>query len=382
MKIKSFNFKNNNQSWYIDDIYFDNLNLLVGASGVGKTRILRALDLICDVAKDTEHKLDNMEWSIDFSHLDGEYRWQIKTSGLINEPFSSEPGRAEILYEELTEFRDHEVKTIFKRDRKQSFLNDVELPKLKKTESAITLLAEEDSVAPVAQAFKRFIFNEIPQRAFLSIAFDPDNVSILAEEKLENNQSNLSKLETFKESAVDTPTVFKAYLIQKFFPNIFGEIKESYVEIFPNVEDIKISINKELGNDYQLIFEIKENGVNDWIPQHRMSSGMYRTLTCLVEVIAAPDGSIIIIDEFENSLGINCMPDLTDFILEKSPELQFILTSHHPYIINNIPWKTWQVVSRSGSIIKSTKAEDIPALDTASSLDKFTQLINLLECED
>jgi predicted ATPase len=106
---------------------------------------------------------------------------------------------------------------------------------------------------------------------------------------------------------------------------------------------------------------------------------MYRVLTCLIDILAAPDGSVIVIDEFENSLGINCMPQLTDFILDKSPNLQFILTSHHPYIINNIPWETWQLVSRTNGTIKSKKATDIPELDTASSLDKFTQLINLLE---
>jgi hypothetical protein len=36
-------------------------------------------------------------------------------------------------------------------------------------------------------------------------------------------------------------------------------------------------------------------------------------------------------------------------------------------------------VSRTNGTIKSKKATDIPELDTASSLDKFTQLINLLE---
>lgn len=76
------------------------------------------------------------------------------------------------------------------------------------------------------------------------------------------------------------------------------------------------------------------------------------------------------------------MPELTDFILDKSPSLQFILTSHHPYIINNIPWKTWQVVSRYNNKIRVRKATDIPELDTASSLDKFTQLVNLLEYQD
>jgi predicted ATPase len=69
MKINSFKFKNNSQNWYLEETYFDNLNLLVGASGVGKTRILKALYLICNVAQGEVQMLEDVEWSIEFSHL-------------------------------------------------------------------------------------------------------------------------------------------------------------------------------------------------------------------------------------------------------------------------------------------------------------------------
>jgi len=39
-------------------------------------------------------------------------------------------------------------------------------------------------------------------------------------------------------------------------------------------------------------------------------------------------------------------------------------------------------MSKANGTIISRKAVDIPELDTASSLDKFTQLVNLLDCED
>jgi predicted ATPase len=154
------------------------------------------------------------------------------------------------------------------------------------------------------------------------------------------------------------------------------------IEIFPSVKDIRITVNKQSDKNYNLLLEIQEHGSESWIPQYRISSGMYVTLTYLIEITTAPEGSVFVVDEFENSLGINCMPQLTDFILDKSPNLQFILTSHHPYIINNIPWKTWQLVSRTNGTIRTRKAIDIPELNTASSLDKFTQLINLLEHEE
>ena len=62
-------------------------------------------------------------------------------------------------------------------------------------------------------------------------------------------------------------------------------------------------------------------------------------------------------------------------------KFSFTGIGHHPYIIHNIPWENWQIVSRNGSDVKVTKATHIPELDTASSLDKFTQLVNLPEYE-
>ncbi|MFN7523063.1 MAG: AAA family ATPase, partial [Aphanizomenon sp.] len=174
----------------------------------------------------------------------------------------------------------------------------------------------------------------------------------------------------------------KAFYLQKVFTDVFNEIKERYIDVFPEVKDVRVSSERDKDGDCMLFFEIQENGLEDWIPQQRISSGMFRTLIFLIEVISAPKESVILIDEFENSLGINCMAELTDFLLDKSPDVQFILTSHHPYIINNIPWKTWQIVSKSGNKVRVKKASDIPALDTASSLDKFTQLINLLDSEE
>lgn len=380
MKIKSFTFNSTNQNWNIEEVYFDDLNLLVGASGVGKTRILRALDLICDVAKDKKRKLDDVQWSINFSHLGKNYRWELKTSNSIDEAFSSEPGQAEIVYEKLIEVKDSCEAEILHRTTTESKLNNEKLPKLKRTESAITLLAEEDSIAPIAEAFKRFIFNETPQRVVVSVPFDPNNVSMSSDSELTDSEH--IDVEKFKETSVDTPTVFKAFFLQKLFPDLFDEIKESYIDIFPSVKDVRVTINRESSNQHRLLFEIEEDDSDNWISQQHISSGMYRTLTYLIEILAAPEESVVVIDEFENSLGINCMPELTDFILDKSPKLQFILTSHHPYIINNIPWKTWQVVSRVDNKIRSRKAVDIPELNTASSLDKFTQLVNLLDCED
>ena len=378
MKIQSFKFSNNKENWHIEEVKFEDLNLLVGGSGVGKTRILKALDLICDVAIGRNRNLDDLEWSINFSHLGQNYRWELKSSSIKNEEIFinlNESEQTEIVYEKLVRYDDDdsELEILLRNDSDSKF-NKKDLPKLKRTESAITLLSEEDLIIPVGEAFNRFIFNfQIPQELmFNNRNNDPNRIELSHEISISN----------FQEYFAGTPPAIKAFYLQKFFPDVFNEIKEYYIDIFSEVTNVKVSNERDSDGDFLLFFEIQENGLEDWIPQHRISSGMFRTLICLIEVITAPEESVILIDEFENSLGINCMAELTDFLLDKSPDVQFILTSHHPYIINNIPWKTWQIVSKSGNKVKVRKASDIPALDTASSLDKFTQLVNLLDSEE
>ncbi|MCC6558763.1 MAG: ATP-binding protein [Polyangiaceae bacterium] len=64
---------------------------------------------------------------------------------------------------------------------------------------------------------------------------------------------------------------------------------------------------------------ILEEETGAWTPQAEMSSGMLRVLLHLIELSLIPPGSVIVIDELENSLGKNCMPQLTDFIMSRAP---------------------------------------------------------------
>ena len=79
-------------------------------------------------------------------------------------------------------------------------------------------------------------------------------------------------------------------------------------------------------------------------------------------------------------LGINCLPAATRFLISRAPDLQLIITSHHPYIIEQIPTSYWKIVTRRGSLVQVLPAATIPALsDARTHLDRFTRLINLPE---
>ncbi len=103
---------------------------------------------------------------------------------------------------------------------------------------------------------------------------------------------------------------------------------------------------------------------------------MLKTLFFIALVRLSANGTVLLIDEFENSLGINCLDVVTDQLFG-SRELQFIITSHHPYVINNIPMEYWKVVTRKGGVIQTHSAEELKL--GRSKHKAFTELINSKE---
>ncbi|MDS9399215.1 AAA family ATPase, partial [Aphanizomenon flos-aquae NRERC-008] len=119
---------------------------------------------------------------------------------------------------------------------------------------------------------------------------------------------------------------------------------------------------------------IKEKRVNDWI--ENISSGMLKTFMYISELSLSPEGAVILIDEFENSLGVNCIDSVTDLILENR-DLQFFITSHHPYIINNISPAYWKIVTRTGGLVSVKNSEYFHISNSRQKA--FIDLINILE---
>ena len=106
-----------------------------------------------------------------------------------------------------------------------------------------------------------------------------------------------------------------------------------------------------------------------------MSSGMIKTFMQIAHIHLSPRGTVFLIDEFENGFGVNCINDITDILIHQGGEVQFIITSHHPYIINNIPLDNWKIISRKAGIVDNYTANDFNLHE--SNHEAFTKLINL-----
>ncbi|MCY7358691.1 MAG: AAA family ATPase, partial [Rudanella sp.] len=104
-------------------------------------------------------------------------------------------------------------------------------------------------------------------------------------------------------------------------------------------------------------------------------AGMYRTLIHIMELHLSAEGTVILIDEFENSLGVNCIDELTTEVKGAVGRIQFIITSHHPYIINSISTANWKIVTREGGRVRAQDAETFNI--GRSKHEAFIQLLNL-----
>lgn len=369
MKIQSIQYKNTEQEWGFDKINFFDLTLLVGISGVGKSQILRSIYSLKKIA--TGASENGVRWEIDFQTSKGNtFTWKgefenITTKDEFLPEFienQSEKNKPKITFEELKGVNG----VIIKRDAESFLFNNKEMPKLNPNESALHILKEEHEIKEIFDNFKLIILRDHTEKEGVK-------QSGLSIEKLKRKYDSFDKI---KESDLDT--FHKLALTYEVSKETFGEISGRFIEVFPQVEDIKIEPVRE--NEFSnFVFEasviqIKEKGVNKWIPHNRMSSGMLRTLIHIAEMYLWNDGTVILIDEFENSLGLNCIDVLTEDLLFDDSHIQFIATSHHPYIINKIPYQCWKIVTRKGSLIKPFDAKDFDF--GKSHHDRFLSLIN------
>lgn len=354
MRIKSLSVKNNFLGWELEEMHFtSNLTLLVGGSGVGKTQILRAINNLKSVVEGKS--INGFEWKVSFVIDSGkEYLWKGEFE-VIQEnkrPFNvQEEGNLDftLLRENLTNITDKEI--IIKRNPQLILYQDVTVNlKLDSTKSLLFILKEEERINELTEAFSKINLNDNTERT--------DNSLIITEGFLEALKKRYGNLERIKNSHL--PIQNKLLLCSELKLDIFDLIARRFMAIFPQIESLEIKrTDVDLFGTTDLmkyLLFIKEKGVSKWINEEHISSGMLRTILHIAELYLSNDGSVILIDEFENSLGINCIDILTDDLIHENKSLQFIATSHHPYIINNIPYEYWKIVSRKGGKIQVRNA--------------------------
>lgn len=373
MQIKKLEYYDDEYKWRLTEVDFlPNLNLLVGVSGVGKTRTLRAIYSLKSIANGAS--LNGVKWNVCFTADNNlEYIWsgefETRESSVLIDEKSEESEKVKLISEKLVCNNEN---ILIERKGSEIMFNGNKTPKLSPFESVVELLKQEDQIAPVKKSLDKIVISD---------SENTDRVWRLPVSVFKKFEK--SSLSLLQESGLPLP--IKLAILYRTLPEEFNKIKEAFISVFPNVLDIKIETIKDEDIPIALskllkeatTISIKEKGVKDWI--ENISSGMMKTLMYISELYLAPENCIILIDEFENSLGVNCLDSVTELVLDNK-KLQFIITSHHPYIINNVSPVYWKIVTRKAGLVTVKDAKDFHISESRQKA--FIDLINVLENDE
>lgn len=374
-------FEITRRDWRLEPLDLREFNLLVGVSGAGKTRILDSLAAVCATGRGRDMGLHDCSWRLDVETPEGRFVWGALTVGTGGD--SASPTSLDQIEKQLRVpigpptfsmevIENEHGDVIVERRRDGIRLQGTEkLIRMKDQESVISLLQDEESIAPLYQALGKV---HRSRKHVWSIAMDGND--------LRRATDGLSSIDALRESSL--PMIVKVHVLYERFRGAFDEVTAAYTEIFPSVQRILLLRRTENQAPFrdQWLMAIEERGVEKPVEWEELSAGMRRTLEHLFELALAPSGTVILVDEYENSMGVNCLEEVTDRLLEPTRGIQLIITSHHPYVINNVPVEHWRVVTRQGSTVRVVPANAIPALDTRSRQDAFIRLINATEYVD
>ena len=364
--ITSFFWKGSDQeAWKFEKAYLRKVNLFVGKSGSGKSRLLNVIfNFAAYVSRGEPFR-------------DGTFDIELNINGYIYNWFYeavTKDGVSIVMKEKLTRksIDGADERIIVDRDDKKFLFFDKELPKLDKNKPSVNILKNEDDIEPIYNAFSR-----VKRRNF----HDEGLKDVLSIQNVPAELENEYKKHGFNAFITNELTISaKLYLLKTYHNNIYKKITSSFSSVFPEIEEFNIKnvslpiATQQVGKSP--LFFVKEKNVKNEIPVIELSSGMQKVLLIIVDILTLPDSSLYIIDEYENSLGVNAIDFLPSFILDNRDDLQYIITTHHPYLINSMPIKNWRLFSRKGSSVSIADGKYIEEKYGKSKQQAFIKLLN------
>lgn len=371
MKIKWIEFENLESGLKIEKInFFDDVTLLVGLSGVGKTQILNAISYSLSLAVSKHIKLQPYCVKIGIQVNKNDYVWAYKIERNNDLDILTDNDSEYIIREESLTKNDN---LIFKRENNGvAFSGYDKVPNPKKDESILLQYSESDEFSELIDGLKKWYSVEMDLEVRGNIKSDSfNNLKSKAIELLKKTEPEYKDFSKFSH----LPVIVKIYIAKNFFyESLYVKIFDAIKELFIEIEEIDV-----VEDEQREIFLLSMQVYGKKLRQYDISNGMLKTIYYIVELYTMASNSLIMIDEFENGLGVNCIDLLSETLLTTRDDLQFIITSHHPKIINSIGMEKWKIIDRN---INTVINSDYIEYDIGDSQNNaYFNLINRWEYE-
>lgn len=356
----------------VSNVEFGRKNFLVGISGSGKSTILNALYTLVQIASGSSSPADT--WNVVFR--DKENR-KVEWSGKFSKKRElDEVGaeKAELIEEKIT----IDGTSFLLKKGEVITLEDKEFPIIDAKKSNLYIFRNQDSLKAIYESISSLIISgalEANSGSLMSIPYIPSIYEDAVKKILQNENQSIKDIVLINDRRLGAKE--RIIFAHKYDQKAFEDLVFVYTSIFPSVENILTKQIRNLASDskhtnhrgFVIQLKLKDGTL---VEQGHISSGMFKTLLVLADIILSPDECVILMDEIENSLGLNCLQEVLNELIISNK--QVILTTHHPKIINNAPKNSWKIVTRKANEIS---VHDTSALNSNNnSHDPFFQLIN------
>lgn len=385
MRINWIEFENLDTELKINKVFFNKeLTLLVGRSGAGKTQILEAISTFCDTATSSLSDADcHFKGTISFSIDDNIFEWTVHVSKEDIDINSSATKRTnDGIYFFLSPKETKSIiksesllcneKKIFERCNKKLVMNGQELPQISNDFSLIYQYKSDDLLKSVYDCMNGLYNTSLYEAIY------PLPVQISFMDKIKSELLNSKTEDEYRDNfPPNLPTPHKIYFLKETNSNIglYNILLEYYKKIFSDVDDFDFELDYE---SRRLKTYVKTNNSN--IPYSSISAGMRKTISFLVDLLTMSNNYVVLIDEIENGLGVNCLDEVYDLLTSLRNDLQLIMTSHHPYIINNVNPESCKIVDRKLNVVSTYSAKELNL--TNSHHDFYDLVMNKLQYGD
>lgn len=374
VKLNSIIFEDLSSGLKCEEINFNtDMTLLVGLSGVGKSQILKAISRSFRYALNDGATLSPYVASLNFSINGKNYVWSYRVEEIqdfsLKQSLISKKNSCEFIYEELT-LNNEQIMLRDIKNNKMILKDFNDFPQPKNSESLLSQYKDEKIYIDILNDFGKLC----PLDIDMDIRGMIGKTDFLEFKKIIEKEFYSSESRNFDDYS-GLPPIFKLFIAKEYFSDsVYVQIFNYVKELFPEINDINIIEDK-----YADAFAISINVYDKNIYQRDISNGMLKAIYYIIELVTARSNSLILIDEFENGLGVNCLDTLAELLLYERNDLQYIITSHHPKIIGGVPADKWRIIDRDVSTIKNSLS-DVYGINN-SRHNSYFNLINRWEFE-
>jgi hypothetical protein len=332
MRLLNFSYKED--SWELEDLNLQVVNLIVGQNGTGKTRTLDKIDRFVKILTQQEKKFETEEWKVEFVTInDQNLRYELKTMRTKNEITK------EVLYlnnELILERKKGEITFKIRKDAESDW----------------------DSYTPPAQKLAIFSINDIIKY--------PHTAAILnwAENSYGFEFSNSMKCDYLPQDLLNT-TQETAKLFELLNKKQKQNLIEDLNSIGFKIENITI---EKFGKADNTVLLIDETGLNHLIFQSDLSQGTSRTLSLLIYleylINYNKKPATIVIDDFGEGLDYIRAKELGKLVFEKcrKKKVQLIATSNDSFLMDVVDIAYWHVLIRNEKKVRAINKINQPAI--------------------